>query len=134
MLRNPSYNPPAFDAEQPPPPLATPPPLYDHIIGTPSHDGLADYFARSASLLFLNVNANRYDRLSETYDDEDYHTDDEDLNRATSRGRVNVVNPRTPGGRIARSMEINRNFMFNPATFNSTLNRESGNETPVQAT
>jgi arrestin-related trafficking adapter 3/6 len=46
MLRNPSYNPPAFDAEEPPPPIMTPPPLYDHIIGTPSHDGLADYFAR----------------------------------------------------------------------------------------
>lgn len=46
MLRNPSYNPPAFDAEEPPPPLATPPPLYDNIVGTPSHDGLADYFAR----------------------------------------------------------------------------------------
>lgn len=48
MLRNPSYNPPAFDAEEPPPPLATPPPLYDHVFGTPSHDGLADYFARYA--------------------------------------------------------------------------------------
>lgn len=46
MLRAPSFNPPAFDEEQPPPPLATPPPLYDHVIGTPSHDGLADYFAR----------------------------------------------------------------------------------------
>jgi len=46
MLRQPSYNPPAFDEEQPPPPLPTPPPLYDHVIGTPSHDGLADYFAR----------------------------------------------------------------------------------------
>jgi hypothetical protein len=46
MLRNPSFNPPAFDAEEPPPPIATPPPLYDNVIGTPSHDGLADYFAR----------------------------------------------------------------------------------------
>lgn len=46
MLRVPSYNPPAFDAEEPPPPIATPPPLYDNVIGTPSHDGLADYFAR----------------------------------------------------------------------------------------
>jgi len=46
MLRNPSFNPPAFDAEQPPPPATTPPPEYDHVIGTPSVDGLADYFAR----------------------------------------------------------------------------------------
>lgn len=46
MMRAPSYNPPAFDAEDPPPPLATPPPMYDQIVGTPSYDGLADYFAR----------------------------------------------------------------------------------------
>lgn len=53
MLRNPSYNPPAFDAEEPPPPLATPPPNYDHVFGTPSHNGLADYFARLAPLCNL---------------------------------------------------------------------------------
>jgi hypothetical protein len=100
MLRQPSFNPPAFDDDMPPPPLPTPPPLYDQVIGTPSHDGLADYFAR----------------LGETYDD-DNNTDDEDsdLNRATSRGRVNVANPRTNSGRIARSMDVDRNFMFNPA-------------------
>lgn len=46
MLRAPSFNPPAFDAEDPPPPMPTPPPLYDLVVGTPSHDGLADYFAR----------------------------------------------------------------------------------------
>ncbi len=46
MLRNPSYNPPAFDADDPPPPIATPPPNYDVIIGTPSHDPWEDYFAR----------------------------------------------------------------------------------------
>ncbi|RFU25085.1 hypothetical protein B7463_g11244, partial [Scytalidium lignicola] len=107
MLRAPSYNPPAFDADDPPPPLATPPPLYDQIIGTPSHDGLADYFAR----------------LSETYDDDEEEEDD--LNRTTSRGRVNVPNPRTPGGRVARSMEIDRNFMFNPDSFNVRLMRET---------
>jgi hypothetical protein len=114
MLRNPSYNPPAFDAEQPPPPMATPPPLYDHVIGTPSHDGLADYFAR----------------LGEAYDDDQY-TDDEDSNRAYSNGRVNIANPRTPGGRLARSMDIDRNFMFNPAAFNNILRRET-DCTPVQ--
>lgn len=46
MLRAPSFNPPAFDEIEAPPPLVTPPPLYDQVIGTPSHDGLADYFAR----------------------------------------------------------------------------------------
>ncbi|KAE9372330.1 hypothetical protein N431DRAFT_457055 [Stipitochalara longipes BDJ] len=108
FLRNPSYNPPAFDAEEPPPPIATPPPGYEQVVGTPSHDGLADYFAR----------------LGE-YEDDHVDTDDEDMNRATSRGRVNVANPRTPGGRIARSMEIDRNFMFSPASFNNTLTQQS---------
>lgn len=46
MLRAPSFNPPSFDEIEAPPPLVTPPPLYDNVIGTPSHDGLADYFAR----------------------------------------------------------------------------------------
>lgn len=46
MLRAPSFNPPAFDDEAPPPPIATPPPNYDFVVGTPSHDGLADYFSR----------------------------------------------------------------------------------------
>ena len=113
MLRAPSYNPPAFDAEQPPPPLATPPPLYDHVVGTPSVDGLADYFARFA----------------ESYDGESY-SDEEDSNRAYRNGRVNVANPRTPGGRIARSMDISRDFMFDPAVFNNTLSREVENSTP----
>jgi hypothetical protein len=96
MLRNPSYNPPAFDADEPPPPIATPPPEYDHVIGTPSHDGLADYFAR----------------LSQ-YDDD--NTDDEEPTRPSDRGRVNIPHPRTPGGRIARSMDVDRQIMFNPS-------------------
>ena len=54
--------------------------------------------------------------------------DDDDIQRATSRGRVNIVNPRTPGGRIARSMDIDRNFMFAPSAF--TDQRSSG-ETSV---
>ncbi|KAL2195331.1 hypothetical protein P885DRAFT_40707 [Corynascus similis CBS 632.67] len=51
LLRYPSHNPPAFNADEPPPPLPlqTPPPQYDHIVGTPSVDGLADYFARLAA-------------------------------------------------------------------------------------
>jgi len=50
LLRYPSYNPPPFDADEPPPPmpLETPPPNYDVIVGTPSVDGLADYFSRLA--------------------------------------------------------------------------------------
>lgn len=52
LLRRPSHNPPAFDADEPPPPppeVMTPPPRYDLIVGTPSVDGLADYFARLAA-------------------------------------------------------------------------------------
>lgn len=99
LLRQPSFNPPAFDEDLPPPPLPTPPPLYDQVIGTPSHDGLADYFAR----------------LGEVYDEDENNTDDEDITRSSIRGRVNVANPLTSTGRIARSMDIDRNFMFNPA-------------------
>ncbi len=46
LIRAPSFNPPPFDAEDAPPPMVTPPPLYDNVVGTPSHDGLADYFDR----------------------------------------------------------------------------------------
>lgn len=113
LLRQPSFNPPAFDEDLPPPPLPTPPPLYDQVIGTPSHDGLADYFAR----------------LGEAYDEDENNTDDdEDVTRASIRGRVNIANPLTSTGRIARSMDIDRNFMFNPAaaaSIISPLRRES---------
>jgi hypothetical protein len=97
LLRYPSYNPPAFDDDEAPPALPTPPPEYDHVVGTPSVDGLADYFARLAD-----------------YDDGDSDTDDEfgTPSRILERtGRVNVANPRTPGagGRVpSRSLEITR--------------------------
>ncbi|KAG4031058.1 hypothetical protein MFRU_010g01830 [Monilinia fructicola] len=120
MLRNPSFAAPDYEAEESPPPMpmATPPPMYDHVVGTPSVDGLADYFTRLA-------------------DYEEDHTDDEDVQRASNRGRVNVVHPNTPGGRIARSMDINRDFMFNSAAVNrinrgTNLNgRESRNPSPT---
>ncbi|KAI0166194.1 hypothetical protein GGR57DRAFT_16296 [Xylariaceae sp. FL1272] len=96
LLRYPSFNPPAFDADDPPPPMPTPPPQYDHVVGTPSVDGLADYFARLAD----------YD------DDSDSGDDNVSLrSRLTERsGRVNVPHPRTPGGRLlpSRSLELQR--------------------------
>lgn len=85
MLRAPSFNPPAFDAEDPPPPLVTPPPQYDTIA---SPNGLADYFSR----------------VADAYDDE---SDEEQ--RLRSRARVDV--PLTPGGRSARSMEVQRTWL-----------------------
>lgn len=67
--------------------------------------------------------ANIVNRLAEHEDD---HTDDEDnLARASMRGRVNIANPRTPGGRLARSMDIDRSFMATPtgSRVNSGLNQ-----------
>ncbi len=63
MLRNPSFNPPAFDAEEPPPPLATPPPNYDHVFGTPSQNGLADYFARLVPLFWQSQRTNEISKV-----------------------------------------------------------------------
>lgn len=111
LLRAPSYNPPAFDDDTAPPalpqlvtanldaanaPLTTPPPQYDVVIGTPSVDGLADYFSRLADYRF---------------EGEDSGSDsDESPPRLWDRsGRVNVAHPHTPGGRMpSRSMEMTR--------------------------
>jgi hypothetical protein len=113
LLRVPSFNPPAFDddtAPPPPPPelvalnpeaanapIMTPPPQYDVVVGTPSVDGLADYFTRLA----------HYDVGHE--EDSGSDLDDGPLRILDRTGRVNVAHPRTPGGRMpSRSMEISR--------------------------
>ncbi|KAF2873875.1 hypothetical protein BDV95DRAFT_660323 [Massariosphaeria phaeospora] len=87
LLRVPSFNPPAFDEdESPPPPLETPPPLYE-TIASPTN-GLADYFSR----------------LSDAYDDES------DGETAANRGRVEM--PLTPGSRVnSRSMDERRTWL-----------------------
>jgi len=84
LMRVPSFNPPAFSDEEPPPPLETPPPLYESI-ASPTN-GLADYFSR----------------LSDAYDD------DSDPER-NDRGRVEI--PLTPGGRTNRSMDERRTWL-----------------------
>ncbi|CEJ93149.1 hypothetical protein VHEMI08760 [[Torrubiella] hemipterigena] len=107
LIRVPSYNPPSWDEDTSPPPpmlvdetpqdpMPTPPPLYDHIVGTPSVDGLADYFTRLANY--------------HGQDGDDSSDSDETPPRLLERsGRVNVAHPRTPGGRMpSRSFEINR--------------------------
>ncbi len=85
LLRQPSFNPPAFEDEEPPPPMITPPPQYDSIIaGDPSH-GYADYFAR----------------FTDAYGD-----DDDD---STTRSRMEL--PLSPGGRVSRSMDERRTWL-----------------------
>ncbi|KAK5655326.1 hypothetical protein OQA88_5893 [Cercophora sp. LCS_1] len=155
LLRHPSFNPPAFDADDPPPPipadLMTPPPNYDLIVGTPSVDGLADYFARLAdyegpgqqprrAVDDLGIQGDEEaDPLSPgagmasgsdsatpgtevptgastpipgdlAADDDSSDSGEEDPARPHRRGRVNIANPRTPGGRLvpSRSLEIER--------------------------
>ncbi len=111
LLRVPSYAPPAFDADESPPlPTGgmTPPPNYDAIVGTPSVDGLADYFSRLADY----DDSHPANEPSISLEDESDSDGDSIPARITSRGgRVNVVNPRTPGGTRhgpSRSMDIQR--------------------------
>ncbi|KAK7735334.1 hypothetical protein SLS53_007566 [Cytospora paraplurivora] len=138
LLRYPSFEPPPFDAESPPPPMPTPPPNYDMVVGTPSVDGLADYFQRLSDYEhphplesqiigdYTLSGANGLGLgLHDTADIEHTHTDDDgedtevesDSDSASERARtvsragtVNVANPRTPGGRLvpSRSFEIER--------------------------
>ncbi|KAF2111429.1 hypothetical protein BDV96DRAFT_649989 [Lophiotrema nucula] len=87
LLRVPSFNPPAFEDEEPPPPLETPPPLYETIASPTS--GLADYFSR----------------LSDAYDEDS----DPELG-GSSRSRVEI--PLTPGSRVhSRSMDERRTWL-----------------------
>lgn len=134
LLRYPSFEPPPFDADSPPPPMATPPPNYDIVVGTPSVDGLADYFQRLShyedplqgedmdNYAVSGGNGPGEDGTAELthIDDEDDGEDTEvesDSDSASERARtvsragtVNVANPRTPGGRLvpSRSFEIER--------------------------
>ncbi|ELR07558.1 hypothetical protein VC83_07626 [Pseudogymnoascus destructans] len=100
MMRYPSYAPPPFDADQPPPSITSPPPNYDNVVGTPSHDGLTDYFSRMA---------NTYDESQGEDEDEDEDDAESEsdtgseskIRRNTSRnGRVCISNPRSPGPRV----------------------------------
>jgi len=84
LMRVPSFNPPAFTDEEPPPPLETPPPLYESIASPTS--GLADYFSR----------------LNDAYDS------DSDAER-NDRARVEI--PLTPGGRTNRSLDERRTWL-----------------------
>lgn len=87
LMRAPSFNPPAFEDEEPPPPLETPPPLYE-TIASPTN-GLADYFSR----------------LSDAYEDSGDESEG-------ARGRSRVDIPLTPGSRVpSRSMDAQRTWL-----------------------
>jgi len=103
IIRTPSFLPPAFDSDSPPPPLETPPPQYADIASPTS--GLADYFAR----------------LADRYDDDsgsassggstagDVDSDGRQTPRERDRSRVEVP---TPGAvRAARSMDEPRAWL-----------------------
>lgn len=132
LIRYPSFDPPPFDADHPPP-LPTPPPNYDMIVGTPSVDGLADYFRRlshydnpvesppAGNYFVSGANGSGQDDAEGAQDDDDGEdtevesdsdsADERRPARTVSRvGTVNVVNPRTPGGQLvpSRSFEIER--------------------------
>lgn len=100
MVRAPSFNPPAFEAEEPPPPLVTPPPQYNDI-ASPTN-GLADYFSRLAEV---------YDDLGADADDDGSpgHSEEGGGNATRRTGRVTV--PLTPGGSVSRSMELRRDWL-----------------------
>ncbi|KAI4232288.1 MAG: hypothetical protein L6R40_007434 [Gallowayella cf. fulva] len=85
LLRSPSFNPPAFEDTEPPPPMITPPPQYDSIVSGDPRSGLADYFSR----------------LADEVGDED--------GDGISRSRIEL--PLTPGGRINRSMDERRTWL-----------------------
>lgn len=138
LIRYPSFDPPPFHADEAPPPMPTPPPNYDIVVGTPSVDGMADYFKRlsyfedpaqasgSPAEYFASgasgpggqassSSSPQEDDDGEDTETEDVESDDSDSDRRPARtvsraGTVNVANPRTPGGRLvpSRSFEIER--------------------------
>ncbi|OJJ49826.1 hypothetical protein ASPZODRAFT_139183 [Penicilliopsis zonata CBS 506.65] len=88
LLRAPSFAPPSFDEVEAPPPLITPPPEYNSVIGDHDRESvLEDYFNR---LSF-------------------YEEHEEDEHDTRGLGRVDV--PLTPGRRVNRSMDVPRDWV-----------------------
>ncbi|KAI9766327.1 MAG: hypothetical protein M1840_006591 [Geoglossum simile] len=85
LLRLPSYDPPAF-GDDVPPPLLTPPPLYDSIVST--QNPLADYFSRRRE---LNLQG-----------------EPSEMGMASPRSLIEF--PLSPGGRVHRSMDERRTW------------------------
>lgn len=100
LLRHPSFDPPAFDAEVPPPPLMSPPPRYETIVTGDGTTALADYFSRLAEEMPADDGPD---------DPSPNETEDTLAVSAHSGGRINL--PLTPGGRIHRSMDERRTWL-----------------------
>ncbi|KAI9887245.1 MAG: hypothetical protein M1823_000916 [Watsoniomyces obsoletus] len=94
LSRYPSYDPPAFDAEQPPRPFLSPPPRYETVVNGDG-TGLADYFSR----------------LADEMGDESPVDDAELLDGVTGRSLARLNLPLTPGGRVHRSMDERRTWL-----------------------
>lgn len=104
IIRAPSFAPPSFDQEDPPPPLETPPPQYD-TIASPTN-GLADYFARLSDAYSDSINT----RLQT--EDPDNSDSDTTEGARTPRGSQRVEQPLTPGAlRSARSLDEARTWL-----------------------
>src|SRR5690606_1503603 len=91
LIRLPSTNPPAFDADTLPPPFMTPPPNYEAVVGSSASNALADYFSR----------------LAAAEEETDEESSGGDLGVRPSRRNMP---PLTPGGRVNRSMDEQRNW------------------------
>ncbi|KAF2105089.1 hypothetical protein NA57DRAFT_29626 [Rhizodiscina lignyota] len=104
LLRAPSFNPPAFEDEEPPPPLETPPPQYDSIASPTS--GLADYFSRLSDAYENESEGSDTDREAGTPTGGAVAVDDGMMRGGRSRVRI----PLTPGGRVNRSMDAPRTW------------------------
>ncbi|KAH7113342.1 hypothetical protein EDB81DRAFT_921714 [Dactylonectria macrodidyma] len=108
-IASPHLQPACLRQQQPPPPVPelvdetpetgvmTPPPHYDDVVGGPSVDGLADYFARLADYGFDGPDENWLRLGRDTPED------------PRANRRVNVAHPITPGGRMpSKSLETSR--------------------------
>ncbi|KAL5347701.1 hypothetical protein ACLOAV_007110 [Pseudogymnoascus australis] len=134
MLRYPSYAPPPFDADQPPPSVNSPPPNYDNVVGTPSHDGLADYFSRMANMYDVDQGEGENNDNDDKPESESESGSESNIRRNISRsGRVYILNPRSPGpGALSNSMEINRDFMFRRELVDTMQENQAGTGTTSQ--
>ncbi|CAN8096390.1 unnamed protein product [Discula destructiva] len=148
LIRYPSFDPPPFHADEAPPPMPTPPPNYDLVVGTPSVDGMADYFKRlsyfedltqaqdaPAALEYLSgangsgeastsrtahapANDNDDGEDTETEGDSDSDSEHRPARTVSRAGTVNIANPRTPGGRLVPSRSFEIERPVNGFTLN----------------